>query len=91
MKLAREALRKKEEYIQQQSQLTAQAAAMVEQEKLALQAAANEIAHGILTSELSYLTSVLDPPKKRVKRKGAIYEDGDEFIGNVTIDDGSIN
>ncbi len=35
-----------------------------------------------LTSE-AYVTSLQVPPKKRMKRKGAIDEDGEDFIGWV--------
>ncbi len=48
---------------------------------IVLQAAKELVYQGALTSETSYVASLQVPPKKQVKRKGAIDEDGDNFIG----------
>jgi hypothetical protein len=87
LELAREVLRRQEEDFEQQNQLTALTAMKAKQDVLAaniaLQATKELGYQGALTSETSYVVSLQVPPKKRMKRKGAIDEDGEDFIGWV--------
>ncbi len=86
MQIAAEALMRKEEDIKQQKQATALAAMKAKEDLLAANIAlqtAKELRFQLALTSEAYVTSLQVPPKKQMKRKGAMDEDGEDFIGWV--------
>jgi hypothetical protein len=80
LQIAAEALMREEEDIKQQKPMKAKEDLLAA--NIALQTAKELRFQLALTSE-AYVTSLQVPPKKRMKRKGEIHEDGEDFIGWV--------